>query len=97
MQGLTKKWLERAKYDLETAKAMLKSGRYLYVAFMCQQSLEKILKGIILENGGEVLRTHSLVRLAEVAQIIRVQINHSSPMRNRFRDIKTVIPAKAGI
>ncbi len=29
-------WLDLARYDLETASAMLESGRYLYVAFTCQ-------------------------------------------------------------
>ena len=67
MQEVTRKWIERAKYDLDTAEDMFTSGRYLYVAFMCQEAIEKILKGIIVENGGEVLRTHNLVRLAESA------------------------------
>jgi HEPN domain-containing protein len=39
-------WLDIANYDLSTADAMLKSGRYVYVAFMCQQSLEKLSKGL---------------------------------------------------
>lgn len=39
-------WLETAKYDLETAKVMMNGGRYVYVAFMCQQSIEKLAKGI---------------------------------------------------
>lgn len=39
-------WLDTANYDLSTADAMLKSGRYVYVVFMCQQSLEKLSKGL---------------------------------------------------
>ena len=39
-------WLEAAQYDLETAKAMLNTGRYVYVTFMCQQTIEKLTKGI---------------------------------------------------
>lgn len=39
-------WVDTAKYDLNTAEAMLESGRYVYVAFMCQQSLEKLAKGL---------------------------------------------------
>ncbi|GAB6173082.1 HEPN domain-containing protein [Paradesulfitobacterium aromaticivorans] len=39
-------WLEAALYDLETAKAMLNAGRYVYVTFMCQQTIEKMTKGI---------------------------------------------------
>jgi HEPN domain-containing protein len=69
MEEITKKWLQRAKYDLDTADAMFKSRRYLYVAFMCQQALEKILKAMAIEKGKEVLRSHNLVRLAEVAEI----------------------------
>ena len=37
-------WAELSDYDLITARAMLKSKRYLYVGFMCHQSIEKILK-----------------------------------------------------
>jgi len=37
-------WIDLAEYDLETAKAMLNSKRYLYVGFMCHQVIEKILK-----------------------------------------------------
>jgi HEPN domain-containing protein len=41
-------WLEYAQYDLETAEAMHKGGRWLYVIFMCQQALEKLCKGLYL-------------------------------------------------
>lgn len=37
-------WEDIAQYDLETAKAMLSSGRFLYVVFMCQQSIEKFTR-----------------------------------------------------
>ena len=40
-------WIELADYDIATAKAMLQTGRYLYVGFMGQQTIEKALKGII--------------------------------------------------
>jgi HEPN domain-containing protein len=29
-------WIDISEYDMETAAAMLESGRYLYVGFMCQ-------------------------------------------------------------
>lgn len=37
-------WIDIAEYDLETAKAMLESRRFLYVGFMCHQTIEKALK-----------------------------------------------------
>ncbi len=49
---------------------MLQSGRYLYVTFMCQQALEKLLKAIILKlKQIAPPRSHNLRRLAERAGI----------------------------
>jgi HEPN domain-containing protein len=41
MEEKVKYWVELAEYDLETASAMLKSKRYLYIGFMCQQTVER--------------------------------------------------------
>jgi len=41
-------WWDIAQYDLETAQAMFTAGRWLYVAFMCQQAIEKLCKGLYL-------------------------------------------------
>ncbi|NJD04595.1 MAG: HEPN domain-containing protein [Ruminiclostridium sp.] len=47
-------WEEYAQYDLDTAEVMFDTGRYLYSVFMCQQAVEKIVKGHIcsLYRGG---------------------------------------------
>ena len=66
MDKYVSQWLERSNYDLETAKAMLDAGRYLYVAYMCQQAIEKLLKAIIAQHGKENLPIHNLNRLAEL-------------------------------
>ena len=43
---------------------MLKTGRYLYVAFMCQQAIEKILKAIYIKELADTPPyTHNLTRL----------------------------------
>jgi len=61
-------WVERARYDLDTARAMLTSGRYLYVLFCCQQAVEKALKALIAQQTDEMPpRLHSLARLADRA------------------------------
>lgn len=63
-----KSWMDASHYDLETARALLKSKRYLYVLFMCQQSLEKLLKAHVAARTEEFPpRIHNLVRLGEVA------------------------------
>ncbi len=59
-------WIEMSDYDLETAEAMLATGRYLYVGFMCHQTIEKILKARWSNRLEEPpLKIHSLSRLAE--------------------------------
>ena len=59
-------WIEMSDYDLETAEAMLATGRYLYVGFMCHQTIEKILKARWSNRLEELpLKIHSLSRLAE--------------------------------
>jgi HEPN domain-containing protein len=41
-------WLSYARNDLETAGIMLNSGRWFYTIFMCQQAIEKLVKGLYL-------------------------------------------------
>ena len=66
----TKKWFERVDYDLQTADAMLNTGRYIYAIFMCQQAIEKVMKAFINNLGKDVLPIHNLRRLAEKAGLI---------------------------
>lgn len=66
MSDKTTYWIEMSDYDFDTAKAMLETKRYLYVAFMCHQTIEKLLKAYwsnVLEE--PPLKIHSLSRLAE--------------------------------
>lgn len=63
-------WLDLADYDLETAKAMLQTKRYLYVGFMCHQTIEKALKAVIARDcaEGEIPpKIHHLLKLADRA------------------------------
>ena len=63
-------WVDQAGYDLDTARAMLASGRYLYVLFCCQQAVEKALKAVIVARTGALPpRVHNLVRLGEAASV----------------------------
>ena len=70
MNEAVRSWIERSQYDFDTAKAMLASGRYLYVVFCCQQAVEKALKAVITSRTGELPpRIHNLLRLAETAKL----------------------------
>jgi HEPN domain-containing protein len=41
-------WLSYANNDMDSAEFMLKSGRWYYTVFMCQQAIEKLIKGLYL-------------------------------------------------
>lgn len=63
-------WAAKARYDFETAGAMLKSGRYVYVLFCCQQAVEKMIKAVMVKRSGVMPpRIHNLIRLSELAGI----------------------------
>ena len=51
MRPETQAWVEDAEYDLQSAKAMLDSGRYFFVVFMCHLTIEKLLKSVIIDKG----------------------------------------------
>jgi HEPN domain-containing protein len=64
-------WLRLSDYDLETARAMQKTGRYLYVAFTCHQAIEKILKAVHIKSTQTTPPyTHSLMKLLKDTGLI---------------------------
>ena len=59
-------WIELSDYDLVTAEAMLKSKRYLYVGFMCHQTIEKAFKALFVCNKSDIPPfSHSLSLIAK--------------------------------
>jgi HEPN domain-containing protein len=69
-QKVSKMWLDRVAYDIDTAKAMLQTGRLIYAIFMCQQALEKCFKALLAYEDREVIPIHNLRRLAELGEVI---------------------------
>lgn len=60
-------WLKQAHEDLKTAEALLKSKRYTWCAFVCQQSLEKYLKaGYVKVHKKIPPYTHNLEYLCQL-------------------------------
>ena len=77
-------WIELSEYDLDTAAAMLESKRYLYVAFMAHQTIEKILKALFVRVKNKPAPfSHSLSYLAKKAGIY----NSFSEEQKDFIDI----------
>lgn len=59
-------WVDLSEYDIETAGAMQKTKRYLYVGFMCHQAIEKIFKALYSKRKVETPPyIHRLISLAQ--------------------------------
>src|SRR5690349_18134036 len=59
-------WFFQSEYDIDTAKHMLKSGRYVYTVFMCHLAIEKMLKGLLIQKlKKSPPKTHNLLLLIE--------------------------------
>jgi HEPN domain-containing protein len=70
MRSDTQNWIALAEYDLETARHMLATGRYLYVVFMSHLALEKILKAHVTEVTQSIpAKSHDLIYLLKKAEL----------------------------
>ena len=59
-------WTEVSDYDLDTADAMFRTGRWLYVGYMCHQTIEKAFKAFWCSRKEEPAPySHNLINLAQ--------------------------------
>ncbi|EKD56816.1 MAG: HEPN protein [uncultured bacterium] len=67
----TKNWLEIAESDLGLAKKLIKDSSWRYYSpHFCHQSIEKLLKAIIVEKSEDLPPyIHKLKKLSEIAKI----------------------------
>ena len=66
MKEETKKWLNVAQVDIQKAKDNITLSHYDLASFLCQQSVEKALKAVLIEREGEAPKIHDLVRLGSL-------------------------------
>ena len=72
---------------------MLKTKRYLYVGFMCNQAIEKILKAYYVKSKKiQPPYTHKLIRLAEECNLYKKEMNEE---QKDFLDIITPLNIEA--
>lgn len=70
MNKETRNWINMVDYDIITAKQMLKTGRYVYVIFMCHLAIEKAFKAVVYEETNKLPpKTHDLIYLMRIGKI----------------------------
>ncbi|MDR1298004.1 MAG: HEPN domain-containing protein [Deltaproteobacteria bacterium] len=101
-------WLTDARYDIETAEHMFATGRWFYVLFMCQQSIEKLAKGLfgLYFDFNTIPFTHNIDRLIKpIADKVPVNISKETwdffgelskyAVNKRYPDYKLFMSQKA--
>lgn len=60
-------WISLSEYDLQVAESLLEKGHYLYVGFLCHQSVEKMLKAVyVYKHKAVPPYIHKLDKLIEL-------------------------------
>ncbi len=76
MKKETENWLKIANNDLKVAEELFKDGLYLNVIEHSHAALEKLLKGIIVDQKNEnPPKIHSLLRLVSMTLIKNLEID----------------------
>jgi len=73
LEDKVKYWLELARYDMDSARVMFNGGKYVYVGFMCHQTIEKALKAYYTSYHDDIPPyIHNLIRLSELSDLLSV-------------------------
>ena len=85
-------WLGIADNDYQVAGDLMKTQRWLYVAFMCHQTLEKTIKAYYTKQmPDDPPYIHNLIRLAEVSGLYELM----SEEQRMFLDMMTPMNIEA--
>lgn len=93
-------WLRQAKDDLEKAEDNLKDNHLDGAAFFAQQSVEKALKALLIENKGSFPKIHDVVALSRMANapyeiIGKCKVIVPYYTETRYPDFSEKIPAES--
>ncbi|OAT84848.1 HEPN domain-containing protein [Desulfotomaculum copahuensis] len=71
MNPQAKEWLDQSEYDLDTAKSLYRTRRYIYAIFMCHLAIEKALKALVVEQTDKAPpKTHNLINLIKLGNAV---------------------------
>jgi len=77
MRKVVEDWVRLAEDEYSDALILYENGRYKGACYHAQQCVERSLKALILESGGEFKRIHDIVKLIEIAGTYGWEVNIS--------------------
>jgi len=92
-------WLKQAKADTRTSENSLKSRDFYASAFWAQQAVEKALKALYIKDKNELIKTHSISKIAKLLHLPdnllnKVALIEQVYQETRYPDVSTFIPAE---
>ena len=87
MEHNVKRWIDLSQEDMKAAYAMYSSDLYVHMGFMCQQSVEKALKGYCEFKDAEVLPIHNLTKLAQKADLYNLLSNDHKSLLTQLQPL----------
>jgi len=100
MRQESKDWMIQAEADLKTAGDCLKDGNFYACALFCQQTAEKALKALYIEQNNHLApKTHNLLKLSLDLKLPKELEDCSrllapAYMSSRYPDAGQGVPAK---
>lgn len=78
MKKETEEWIKIALEEYKSALCLFNERLYRMVCYHAQQSVEKVLKAVLIENNVDVARTHNIIDLKNSITKIGYAIELSS-------------------
>ena len=99
MKEEAKKWMNLAKDDLKSAQINFDNKQYYVCAFLCQQSVEKALKSLLIKKTGNLLKIHDLVILGKKVDLPEHLLEKCDKLNSvyldtRYGDLGGKLPSK---
>ena len=69
MREEVQRWLNKAEDDLKKAKDNCNIKHYDLASFLCQQTVEKALKAVLIEETKKFPQIHDLVKIGKLVNI----------------------------
>ena len=69
MKEEVERWLNKAEDDLKKDEDNFNLKNYDLTSFLCQQSIEKALKALLIEKTGKFPKIHDLIKLGKILNL----------------------------
>ncbi len=90
MKEEVRRWLRLAEDDLKSAQASFDNKQYYVCAFLCQQSVEKGLKALIIKKTGQLIKIHDLVILGKKINLPQELLDKCDQLNGVYLDTRYV-------